>query len=129
MDRENGPLDPIFGALLQPTTGRAGPGDSGWFHEMMFDDKGHVAYHSAVHDAFGYLHNFHGVGPGYDYMCDSYLGKENPLAGQFSGMNFWKRALVKKGLKQHFIELSNNAFLVSQLGYDKNIDSRSNSIF
>ena len=41
-----------------------GPGDSVFMHEVLFDDNGNMAYHSAVHDAFGYLFNKHGVGPG-----------------------------------------------------------------
>ena len=85
------PMDPIFGVLLNPTAGRVGPGDSGWFHDIMYDNSGEMAHHSAVHDGFGYLINFHETGPGYDYMYKSFFDTDNPLAGQFSGIDFWRK--------------------------------------
>ena len=60
---------------------------------MFFDDRGFLAYHSAVHDAFGYLINFHQKGPGYDYMKKSKLGRFNPLSGQVDGITFWRNYL------------------------------------
>ena len=85
------PMDPIFGVLLNPTAGRVGPGDSGWFHNLLYDNSGEWAHHSAVHDAFGYLLNFHALGPGYNYMYKSFFDTDNPLAGQISGIDFWKK--------------------------------------
>ena len=115
LDPDNGPLDPIFGALLQPTTGRAGPGDSGWMHQLLFDGCGYVAYHSAVHDAFGYLHNFHNIGPGYDYLDQSKLKKNNPLAGQVDGMSFWRRVVRKIQMKHNLMDLSSPTVELCQL--------------
>lgn len=93
VDRDHGCLDPLFGVLLQPTSGRVGPGDTGWMHNILFDDNGHMAYHSAVHDAFGYLLNFHKTGPGYNYMKYSLLSTDNPMSGQYSGIEFWKKVM------------------------------------
>ena len=128
VDKENGPLDPIFGALLQPTTGRAGPGDSGWFHQMIFDDDGHIAYHSAVHDAFGYLINYHSIGPGYDYMHHSHFNKSNPLAGQLDGMNFWKNVLSTVSLKGDSMDLGAST-LDHFKWHPKNVTRRKDVIF
>jgi len=94
VDRINGPLDPIFGVLLQPTAGRVGPGDSGFLHNMLFEGDQFMAYHSAVHDAFGYLMTSHGVGPGYDYLHEStFFAADHPLAGQTPGISFWRRIM------------------------------------
>eukprot|EP00794_Sanderia_malayensis_P020205 gene20205-22181_t len=94
IDPEYGPLDPVFGCLLNPTLGRTGPGDSGLVHKILFDDTGPMAYHSAVHDAFGYLITFHNSGPGYDYLgAWSLFESHTPMAGQLSGLKFWKTIL------------------------------------
>lgn len=85
--------DPIFGVLLNPTGGRVGPGDSGWFHNTLFDDYGHMAYHSAVHDGFGYLRTAHETGPGYNYLDCGWFGDWSPMGGQLSGIRFWKKTL------------------------------------
>ncbi|XP_066911020.1 uncharacterized protein [Clytia hemisphaerica] len=83
-------MDPIFGVLLNPTGGRVGPGDTGWIHNKLFDDLGPFAYHSAVHDAFGYLKINHDTGPGYSYLNGRKNGDSNPLRGQVTGLKFWK---------------------------------------
>ena len=95
------PMDPIFGVLLNPTAGRVGPGDSGWVHNLLYDNFGEWSHHSAVHDAFGYLFTFHNIGPGYNYMYNSFLKTNNALAGQISGIDFWKKYMkeVKLELK------------------------------
>ena len=93
IDHKNGPLDPIFGILLQPTTGRAGPGDAGLFHQVVYDNNDPFAYHSAVHDAFGYLKTDHGVGPGYDYMHNSWFKNTRPISGQIGGVRFWRKVM------------------------------------
>ena len=105
IDPTNGPLDPVFGVLLQPTTGRAGPGDAGWFHELLFDENGPCAYHSAVHDAFGYLLTDHQTGPGYDYMQNSLLRKSRPISGQIGGLKFWRKVLDSKVVKPNVMDL------------------------
>ena len=98
------PMDPIFGVLLNPTAGRVGPGDSGWFHNLLYDNSGEWAHHSAVHDGFGYLLNFHEIGPGYNYMYKSFFDKDNPLAGQISGIDFWKKYVKEVEMKLKVIE-------------------------
>ena len=62
-------------------------------HNIFFDDDGPFAYHSAVHDAFGYLQVYHKEGPGYDYLENSLFGDDNKLAGQVGGGLFWTNLL------------------------------------
>nr|XP_047138865.1 uncharacterized protein LOC124814843 [Hydra vulgaris] len=89
-------LDPVFGVLLNPTTGRVGPGDGGLMHNILFDNDGPWACHTAVHDAFGYLKTFHNIGPGYNYLGGiSAFETEHCMAGQSCGLLFWKETLIK----------------------------------
>jgi hypothetical protein len=91
----------VFASLLSPTGGLVGPGN--WLVEpgqMGSKDgvkAGHlapdnpVALHGTVHDAAGYLLNFHEEGPGYNYR-DSKIevfGTTDPLSGQASGIAYW----------------------------------------
>ncbi len=89
-------LDPIFGALLNPTGGIVGPDNYG-----LALNESALGYHAAFHDAGGFLHTYFGKGPGYDY-----LGLEpgrfkdnplNPLVGQQSGVLYWN-AMVSSRL-------------------------------
>lgn len=75
--------------------GRTGPGDSGLVHDILFDEDGPLAYHSAAHDAFGYLITHHKVGPGYNYLGASgeVLNPSRCMSGQISGLYFWKEIL------------------------------------
>ncbi len=81
-------VDPVFGAMLNPTGGMVGPGNKA----LHMDDDDPTTYHGIVHDAAGYMFNYHDQGPGYDY-----LGKEaakghetgNPYTGQEAGMRYW----------------------------------------
>ena len=67
---------------------------------MLFDDTGPMAYHSAVHDAFGYLITYHNIGPGYDYLgAWSLFESHMPLSGQLSGLKFWNNILKEE---KHF---------------------------
>ncbi|XP_066936888.1 uncharacterized protein [Clytia hemisphaerica] len=84
------PMDPVFGALLNPTGGRVGPGDDTVLHNLTFDNMGAMAYHAAVHDAFGYLKNNHNLGPGYAYLNQGLFGDGSPFGGQLFGILFWK---------------------------------------
>ena len=68
-------------------------------HNLLYDDRGFMAYHSAVHDAFGYLLTFHEIGPGYDYLKKSVLSKYNPISGQYDGISFWKKLLINSKIK------------------------------
>lgn len=73
-------IDPIFGALLNPTGG-SNAGDSA------------NAYHNIFHDAAGYFHNFHNAGPGYDYLGVEHSDPSNPASGQQSGLRYWNEKL------------------------------------
>ncbi|XP_066928844.1 uncharacterized protein [Clytia hemisphaerica] len=87
------PMDPIFGVLLNPTGGLVGPGDLKWMHDSLFDDLGPFAYHSAVHDAFGYLKTNHNSGPGYCYLNKGIFGDWSPFGGQLFGLRYWNGLL------------------------------------
>lgn len=88
----------IFAALLNPTGGLVGPGN--WLIPGVVK-AGHLApdnpmaMHGTVHDAGGYLLQFHDEGPGYNYR-DSWievLGTDNPLSGQISGIAYWVKEI------------------------------------
>ncbi|MDB2686765.1 DNA/RNA non-specific endonuclease [Mariniblastus sp.] len=92
-------IDPVFGALLNPSGGIVGdgfnrifpiplPGLKKFNHPDYREDS--IIMHGIYHDAAGYLRNFHDIGPGYDYLgeernCDP----RNPLVGQRSGLRWW----------------------------------------
>ncbi len=81
-------IDPVFGALLNPTGGLVGPGSDSFEP----GDNTAIGYHGIFHDASGYIYNhFDDAGEGY-----LYLGKEelnlltsNPVAGQVTGPWHW----------------------------------------
>jgi hypothetical protein len=79
-------LDPVFGALLNPTGGLTGPGNLSF---NLGDTP--LSIHGAVHDAAGYLFNYHNLGPGYNYLGtpDGINDTSDPLAGQINGVEFW----------------------------------------
>lgn len=83
-------IDPVFGALLSPTGGMVGPGNVA----VHLDDDDPTGYHGIVHDAAGYLKNYHDQGPGYDYMGkEKHHSEDDPLTGQQSGMRYWHEKL------------------------------------
>jgi hypothetical protein len=91
-------IDPVFGALLNPTGGLVGPGNVA----VRLDDDDPIGYHGIVHDAAGYLFNYHNIGPGYDYLkMERRVGVDtgNPLAGQVSGIAFWRNLVQQKGVE------------------------------
>ncbi len=81
-------IDPVFGAMLSPTGGLVGPGNAAF-------DAGEspVGYHGVVHDAAGYLKNFHDTGPGYDYLGREGRDTASPLSGQREGIKFWRETM------------------------------------
>lgn len=83
-------IDPVFGAMLNPTGGMVGPGNKGLAPDAWYMPTP-VAYHGAYHDATGYLFNYHDkTGPGYNYMNSPIgLSTDNPLAGQGTGIAQW----------------------------------------
>jgi hypothetical protein len=82
-------IDPIFGALLNPTGGLVGPGNLA----VDLEDSA-AGLHGAVHDAAGYLFVYHGIGPGYNYLGLEDRDTASPLAGQISGIGYWR---VRRG--------------------------------
>jgi hypothetical protein len=52
---------------------------------------GTVTDHGIAHDAAGYLLNYHGTRPGYQYVpgVSGLLSRTSPLAGQVAGLNFF----------------------------------------
>ena len=79
-------MDPVFGAMLNPTGGLVGPGNSGLAPDGALMPES-VAYHGAYHDAMGNLYTYHDRGPGYNYMKSPIgLDTGNPLAGQATGI-------------------------------------------
>lgn len=81
-------IDPVFGAMLNPTGGLVGPGN----FAIAGDDTA-VGYHGVVHDAAGYLHTYHDAGPGYDYMGLEGRDTSSPLSGQREGIAHWRGLL------------------------------------
>jgi RHS repeat-associated protein len=91
-------IDPMLAILLSPTGGMVGPGYSPGSHDYLSHEI--LRIHGGVHDAAGYMYNFHGIGPGYQYVPDTWetLDTSNPLAGQVSGISFWTVEMAKRGL-------------------------------
>jgi len=81
-------LDPVFGALLNPTGGLVGPGNTA----LDLGDRA-VSYHGAVHDAAGYLYNYHNMGPGYNYLGLENRDTSSPFTGQEAGIRYWNQKL------------------------------------
>lgn len=99
----------VFASLLSPTGGLVGPGNwliEGHVDALHLDPDNPVALHGTVHDAAGYLKNYHGEGPGYDYRGGDVVaglkGTEDPLGGQISGISYW----VNKDVERSIDELS-----------------------
>ena len=57
-------IDPIFGALLNPTGGLVGAGNDSFEP----GDNDAIGYHGIVHDVAGYVLNYHNIGEGYEYL-------------------------------------------------------------
>jgi WXG100 family type VII secretion target len=81
-------VDPVFGALLNPSGGLVGPGNV-----AMDLGESALGYHGVVHDAAGYLFNYHNQGPGYDYLGREGRDTSSPLTGQQAGIQYWTRQL------------------------------------
>ncbi len=81
-------VDPVFGALLNPSGGLVGPGNAA----IDLGDSA-LGYHGVVHDAAGYLFNYHNQGPGYDYLGREGRDTSSPLTGQQAGIQYWTRQL------------------------------------
>jgi len=71
---------------------------------MLYKKDDPIAYHAAVHDAFGYLIQHHSKGPGYNYLNTkwTFFRKESPMACQAAGVKFWKKALKRTPAEKEF---------------------------
>jgi len=78
-------IDPVFGALLNPTGGLVGPGN----FTLHPGGDSPIGYHGVVHDAAGYLHTYHQTGPGYNYLGVEPFPTSFPGTGQVSGIAYW----------------------------------------
>lgn len=87
-------IDPVFGALLNPTGGIVGPGNKSLFSGCSNDP---IVMHAILHDAGGYLYNYHKSGPGYNYLRTklTIFPTRSSLSSQIYGFCYWK-ALLKK---------------------------------
>jgi WXG100 family type VII secretion target len=85
-------IDPAFGSMLNPTGGLMGTGN--W---AIAGADTAVGYHTVVHDAAGYLYNYHQIGPGYDYLGLEGGDPSSPLTGQRTGIAFWRQAIGGSG--------------------------------
>ncbi len=86
-------VDPVFGALLSPTGGIAGPGNReiSALQYLLGGGRDVVIAHGIAHDAGGYLYNYHNLGPGYQYVPNMpfhILDRGDPVGGQKDGLNF-----------------------------------------
>lgn len=90
-------LDPVFGAMLDPTGGMPG---SGKWALPAYDSA--LAYHAAFHDAAGFLSIYFGLGPGYDYLRSEFR-RNTPFTGQASGLEYWYRQLVFEASEQRTV--------------------------
>lgn len=82
-------VDPVFGALLNPTGGLVGPGN-----KSVDANDSAVGYHGAVHDSAGYLYNYHDTGPGYDYLGTDSRDTSSPYSGQRNGIAKWREIMA-----------------------------------
>lgn len=79
-------IDPVFGAILNPTGGLVGPGSTSY--QPHPNDA--LGYHGIFHDAGGYLYNIQGhIGPGYDYLNREPFPTGFPGTGQIGGISWW----------------------------------------
>ena len=85
-------IDPIFGALLNPTGGLVGSGNDSYQAEPNSAD----ASHGEAHDAAGFLKTFYNLGPGYNYIDEGLstsrdeATEQNPLSGHSAGLSFFE---------------------------------------
>lgn len=86
-------MDPVFGSLLNPTGGLVGPGNG-----AVDGNDSALGYHGAVHDAGGYMYNYHDQGPGYDYLGLEGRDTGSPLTGQRAGISYWRDQLPDRNV-------------------------------
>lgn len=94
-----GGLDPAFGVLLYPAGGRT---DLANPNKKQFRITGKekeeidaMLFHTATHDACGYLNEYHQIGPGYNYLGTMLTVFPTciPQSGRLAALMFWKRLI------------------------------------
>lgn len=104
-------VDPVFGALLNPTGGLVGPGN------MAFDMNDSAAgHHGAVHDAAGYAINNHNRGPGYDYLGTDNRDTTSPLSGQRNGIGFYRDSMPDRSRSQTASDAAGHGLMYGVVG-------------
>jgi len=85
-------LHPIWGSLLNPTGGIVGAGNNELINMRW---NSFISLHGCVHDACGYLFNYHNIGCGYNYLNTYWtlFPKSSPMSCQFAGIWFWEELL------------------------------------
>jgi WXG100 family type VII secretion target len=106
-------IDPVFGAMLSPTGGMVGPGN----YAFTPSNDSAIGYHGVAHDAAGYLYNYHGVGPGYDYLNREGLDRGNPLTGQMSGTRYWTETIHPS--TSRFFQVKDSAVEFTRSGIER----------
>jgi len=104
-------IDPVFGALLNPTGGIVGPAN---FELYSGKTENALAYHGIFHDAAGYLDQ-HGAGTKYTYR-DGYIPGiggiydfpiyDGPGDGQIAGIEWWQTEFAKNEIAEAKGEIS-----------------------
>ncbi len=100
-------LDPVFGALLNPTGGLVGSGSVSY----QAGPNDVMAYHGVFHDAGGYLYNKQGKGPGYDYLQQERIPTHSAVSGQLSGIKFWNSQPGLNNQANILVEVRTQAYL------------------
>ncbi|XP_020600805.1 uncharacterized protein LOC110039967 [Orbicella faveolata] len=94
-----GGLDPAFGVLLHPAGGRtelANPNNKQFrITGKEKEEIEAILYHTATHDACGYLSEYHKIGPGYNYLGTMLTVFPTciPQSGRLAALMFWKKLI------------------------------------
>lgn len=94
-----GGLDPVYGVLLHPAGGRtelANPNNKQFrITGKEKDEIEAILYHTATHDACGYLSEYHKIGPGYNYLGTMLTVFPTciPQSGRLAALMFWKKLI------------------------------------
>lgn len=94
-----GGLDPVFGVLLYPAGGRTELVNPNNKHFRITSKEQEeieaILYHTATHDACGYLNEYHQIGPGYNYLGTRLTVVPTcfPQSGRLAALMFWKKLI------------------------------------
>merc|ERR1711934_252891 len=102
-------LNPMFAMMMNPTGGIVGPDNTSIWKGDVHDA---IVCHAIVHDAFGYLINFHGLGPGYNYLnvCDM-IPSTSPFCCQLAGLSRAMKIAKASGRMGTSGRIRRNAFM------------------